>query len=222
MLLNMANNYISIKTIVDKVLRHPLMAGISFEAIIDYTVDFMRIVGCYGFFEEKVVEIPIELHKGLLPDDFYEVNQIRLKGSTENEISPVFTYATNNFHLAQDEPCDLTYKLQGNYIFTSIKEGTVELSYQAILVDDEGYPMIPDNSKFTRALRAYIKYQWFTILFDMGKIQPAIFQNVQQEYAWAVGACESEFQHLTLDKAESFFKSWRNMIPSLHRHSTGF
>lgn len=253
MLLNMANNYISIKTIADKVLRHPLMAGISFEAIIDYTVDFMRIVGCYGFFEEKVVEIPIELHKGLLPNDFYEVNQIRAKSipykypvyeqiikETEDGSIPTmtyeqtgyveaeyttnatFTYATNNFHYAGEGSCDLVYKIQGNYIFTSIKEGIIELSYQAVVLDDEGYPMIPDNSKFTRALEAYIKKQWFTILFDMGKIQPAIFQNVQQEYSWAVGACESEFQHLTLDKAESLFKSWRNMIPNLHRHSTGF
>ena len=35
MLLRMANNYISLSVIADKVLRHPMMAGISFEAIID-------------------------------------------------------------------------------------------------------------------------------------------------------------------------------------------
>ena len=113
---------------------------------------------------------------------------------------------------------DLTYKIQGGYIFTSIKEGTIEMSYQAILIDDDGYPMIPDNSKFTRALEAYIKKQWFTILFDMSKIQAAIYQNVQQEYAWAVGACESEFQKMSLDKAESFYNSWSTLIPRRNQH----
>ena len=54
------------------------MAGISFEAIIDYAIDFMRIVQCAGFFEEKCVPIEIKDYKGLLPEDFYEVNQIRL------------------------------------------------------------------------------------------------------------------------------------------------
>ena len=117
---------------------------------------------------------------------------------------------------------DLTYKIQGGYIFTSIKEGTIEISYQAILLDEEGFPLIPDNSKFTRALEAYIKKQWFTILFDMGKLQGPILQNVQQEYAWAVGACETEFQKLNLDKAESFYNSWRTMIPRTNGHSTGF
>lgn len=262
MLLVMANNYTSLHIIADKLLRHPLMAGISFEAIIDYTIDFMRIVQCGGFFEEKCVKIPIEQYKGILPDDFYEVNQIRLVAEKCNrdvyeevlktdeegniitidgkviptgqyiqvgyiedscKVGKVFTYSTDTFHMSEDKSnIGLTYKIQGNYIFTSIKDGEVELSYKAILVDDSGYPMIPDNSKFTRALQAYIKKEWFTILFDMGKLQGAILQNTQQEYAWAVGACESEFQKMSLDKAESFYNSWRTLIPRNNEHSRGF
>ena len=75
----MANNYTSLKVVADKLLRHPLMAGISFEAIIDYAIDFMRIVQCAGFFEERCEEIEITDYKGLLPEDFYEMNQVRLK-----------------------------------------------------------------------------------------------------------------------------------------------
>ena len=56
----------------------------------------------------------------------------------------------------------------------------------------------------------------------MGQIQPAILQNTQQQYAWAVGACESEFQKLSLDKAESFFNSWRTLIIRDREHSKGF
>lgn len=252
----MANNYTSIKVVADRLLRHPMMAGISFEAIIDYTVDFMRIVQCGGFFEEKCANITIEQYKGLLPEDFYEMNQVRLKSyqykipvykeiiktdSDGNDIPTMqyeqtgydaatitstnntFRYATDSFHMSEDSSClDLTYKIQGGYIFTSIKEGEIEISYKAIILDDEGYPVIPDNSKFLRALEAYIKKQWFTILFDMGKLQAPILQNVQQEYAWAVGACESEFQKMSLDKAESFYNSWRTLIPRTNEHSRGF
>lgn len=255
MLLDMANNYTSLTVVADKILRHPMMAGISFEAIIDYTIDFMRIVQCGGFFEEKCVSIPIEQYKGLLPEDFYEVNQIRLvsfpkrnpkylenyridehgnkiptgtytqTGYLDLEVyhNKPFRYATDTFHMSDVKSgVDLTYKIQGGYIFTSIKEGTIELSYQAILIDEEGFPLIPDNSKFTRALEAYIKKQWFTILFDMGKLQAPILQNTQQEYAWAVGACESEFQKMSLDKAESFYNSWRTMIPRRYQHARNY
>lgn len=221
MLLNMANNYTSLYVIADKLLRHPLMAGISFEAIIDYTIDFMRIVQCGGFFEEKCIKLTVEQYKAELPNDFYEENQIRLvfndgKGRYFKSASDVFHMSEYSIHT------DLTYKIQGNYIFTSIKEGEIELSYKAILIDESGYPKIPDNSKFTRALQAYIKKEWFTILFDMGKLQSAILQNTQQEYAWAVGACESEYQKMTLDKAENFYNSWRTLIPRTNEHSRGF
>lgn len=259
----MAHNYISVKTIADKLLRHPMMAGISFEAIIDYTVDFMRIVQCCNFFVEKCQHLTIEDYRCKLPEDFYEVNQIRLLTSstkipkyeesykTDEEGNPIldesgnkifgsvyvpvgyedveiyhnktFTYATDTFHTSDIKPhINLTYKIQGNIIYTSIKEGEIELSYRAMPIDEEGYPLIPDNSKFSRALEAYIKKQWFTILFDMGKLQSGILQNAQQEYAWAVGACESDSHGFTMDKAEIFFKSWRSLLINTKRHSTGF
>ena len=223
----MAKQYISLRTIIDKLLRHPLMAGISYEAVVDYCVDFMRIVKCPNIFEEKYAAFTIENYKAKegLPEDFYEV--IQVKSDTH-----FITYSTDTFHvvkaLNQDEVIteipnnDFTYKIQGNKIYTSFKEGTLCMTYLAIPIDDDGFPMIPDNSKFTRALEAYIKKQWFTILFDLGKLQPQILQNTQQEYAWAVGACESEFKHLTLDKAEAFYNIWRGMLLSPKQHSMGF
>lgn len=217
----MANNYISLKIVVDKVMRHPMMSNISYETIIDYTIDFMRIVKCVGFFEEKITTVEIENYKGKLPVDMFEINQVKY-----NDICLI--YSTDSFHLQQNvqqntcERLQPSYKIQGGYIFTSVPKGELTISYQAILTDEDGYPMIPDNSKFTRALEAYIKKEWFGILFDLGKLQPAIYQNAQQSYAWAVGACETEFQHLTLDKAEAFYNSWRTMLIRNNEHSRGF
>lgn len=259
----MANNYTSIKVVADRLLRHPLMAGVSFEAILDYTVDFLRIVQCYGFFEEKCAVVDIEDYRGLLPEDFYEMNQMRLISSSKkmptyemsyrtdengdfvlgadgNKIpngfyvqtgyedseeyhNTTFRYATDTFHMSDTKTStDLTYKIQGGIIYTSIKEGQIEIAYQALVLDTEGYPVIPDNAKFLRALEAYIKLQWFTILFDMGKLQSAIYQNAQQDYAWAVGACESEFQKMSLDKAESFYNSFSALLMKKNAHSRGF
>jgi hypothetical protein len=165
--------------------------------------------------------IKIENYKGKLPVDMFEINQVKY-----NDICLI--YSTDSFHLQQNvqqntcERLQPSYKIQGGYIFTSIPKGELTISYQAILTAEDGYPMLPDNSKFTRALEAYIKKEWFTILFDMGQIQPAILQNAQQQYAWAVGACESEFQKLSLDKAESFFNSWRTLLIRDREHSKGF
>ena len=49
----MAEQYSSIKLILDKILRHPLMQDITLETAVDYCIDFMRIVGTPSIFEEK-------------------------------------------------------------------------------------------------------------------------------------------------------------------------
>lgn len=263
------NNYISIKGILDRLLRHPLMQDLQFETAVDYTVDFMRIVGNPKMFEEIVVKKKVNNYRVELSD----LNIYKIIGVRQGDI--YFKYADNCFHPALLDDKDLeeltpqdeqeilkkngieseilpsyigvkdyfkymctfefvnkmkvyyqnnstnntpTYKIQGNCLFTSILEGEIELAYIGIKTDEEGFPMLLDNSSYLRALELYIKKQWFTILFDMGKIQGPVLQNVQQEYAWAVGDCESEFNRMTVDQAEYFYSTMKN----IHNESYGF
>jgi hypothetical protein len=213
----MAEQYLSIKNILDKVLRHPLMQDLSLETAVDYAVDFMRIVGVPKMFTEKVIFIDTNGYRAKLPCDFYKIIQVRPIGGT------ALVASTDSFFMGgKYRDCNNTYKIQGNIIYTSLEKDTLELSYLAIEVDKDGYPLLPDNSSFTRALELYIKKQWFTILFDLGKITPAVLQNTQQEYAWAVGDCMTEFNRLSIDEMEAFSNSWRTMIIRDNQHSSGF
>ena len=211
----MAEQYINIKVVLDRILRHPLMQDLSLETAVDYTIDFMRIVGMPRMFTEKVVRITIDKYRALLPCDYYQTIQVRIPGGH------ALVYSTDSFHMSNKGNYS-TYKIQGNIIYTSIESGELELAYLAISTDADGYPLLPDNSSFTRALELYIKKQWFTILFDLGKITSAVLQNTQQEYAWAVGDCQSEFNRMSIDQMEAFSNSWRTMILRDHQHSSGF
>ena len=191
------------------------MQDLSLETAVDYTIDFMRIVGMPRMFTEKVVRITIDKYRALLPCDYYQTIQVRIPGGH------ALVYSTDSFHMS-NKGNSSTYKIQGNIIYTSIESGELELAYLAISTDEDGYPLLPDNSSFTRALELYIKKQWFTILFDLGKITSAVLQNTQQEYAWAVGDCQSEFNRMSIDQMEAFSNSWRTMILRDHQHSSGF
>lgn len=217
----MAQSYTNIRIILDKIMRHPLMQDISLETAVDYTIDFMRLVGVPSMFTEKTKVLNIEMYRAMLPDDYHQMIQVRKVDG------PAFRYSSDSFHISDNKDTskpitDLTYKIQGSIIYTSMEKGEIEISYQSIDTDDEGYPLLPDNSSFTRALELYIKKQWFTVLFDLGKISNAVLQNVQQEYAWAVGDCQTEFNRLSIDKAESFYNSWRTLIIRDTEHRTGF
>lgn len=211
----MAESYTSIKVIADKLLRHPMLSDISLESIVTYCVDFMRIVGVPRMFVDKESTITIENYKGVLPDDWVDTIQIKYK-----EI--FLTHVTDTIGPIDSKSMKLTFKIQGNYIFTSLKEGELKMYYRAIEVDNEGFPMLPDNSNFTRALEAYIKLQHFTILFDLGKVLPAVYHNAQQQYCFYVGSCITEFHRMDLSKAEAFFNSFRTLTVRTNEFKHGF
>lgn len=218
-------DYVSIRQIIDNCLHHPLLQDLTLERAVAYTVDFLRIVGMPPIFLEKTAELEVENYRAKLPCDFHEMIQVRTNHEKcGHYVGEVFRYSSDNFHMSDNkyESPELTYKIQGTVIFTSIKEGIIEISYRAIALDDEGYPLIPDKSSFTRALELYIKKQCFTILFDLGKINQAVYNNVQQEYAFAVGQAQSDLIRPTIDEMQSITNALNTLIPRVNEHSKGF
>lgn len=221
----MAQQLTSIYDIMDELYLHPMLQNIPLETVIRYAVHFMRIMGVPDMFEKKTEVIEIKNHKGLLPCDYYQMIQVRDHHDHGHHNECVYRYATDTFHNScHNHECkpDHTYTIQNNIIFTSDKCGKIEIAYMAIPVDCEGFPLIPDNSSYIRALKAFVKKECFTILFDMGKIKSDVLQNAQQEYAWAAGDCQTEFNRLTIDKAESFYNIWTNMIIRANDHKKHF
>lgn len=212
------NDYISIKQILDDVLEHPLMTDLSLERAVNYAIHFIRIVGCPKIFENKISEVEIHDYRGKLPCDVDSILQVR-----DLSCGRVYVASTDSFHLSESgNPHQLTYKVQNSVIFTSNKEGTLEISYRAIKLDEHGFPMIPDDSSFIRALELYIKKQHFTILFDLGKINNNVYQNVQQEYAWAVGQAQNSLIRPSVDEMQSIINSLSTVIVRGNAHATGF
>ncbi len=56
-----ADRFVSLKIIADRLHRNPLINGIAYEAIIDYTIDFLHIVGVPAEFIDKYYEVELYL-----------------------------------------------------------------------------------------------------------------------------------------------------------------
>lgn len=208
---------------MDNVSSHPLLKDLPFERVINHTVHFMRIVGCPRIFEEKTALVKIENYRGLIPCDFNEIIQVRTHNSCGESGYKIFRHTTDTFHMSESKQSyDLTYKIQGNVIFTSLKDGIIEIAYNSFMTDSEGYPLIPDNSSFITALELYIKKKHFTVLFDLGKINQAVYNQACQDYAWAVGQAQSDLIRPTIDQMESLTNSLNTLIPRVREHSHGF
>lgn len=217
-------------------MRHPMLRDIPFETAIEYTVDFISLMGTPGLYCEKTAIVEVRDWRGALPCDFEHMIQVRMAGHQRMKcwehfyglpIMPIYRESGHSFHMSKKKPSafgteEFTYKIQGMVIYTSTKDADIEIAYRAFMVDDEGYPLLPDNTSFLRGLENYIKLQWFTIKFDMGEISAQVLSNTQQEYAWAAGDAQSEFSRLTLDKAQTLFNSFKTLLPRNNEHWRAF
>lgn len=199
---------------------------IPFETTVEHTVDFIQLMGTPALYSEKTATVEVQDWRGDLPCDFEHMMQVRVAGSGGATPNRTYRESGHSFHMSNNKGItditDLTYKVDGMVIFTSTRDVAIEIAYRAFAVDEEGYPLLPDNASFLRGLEAYIKMKWFEDLFDEGKIPQAVMERTDKEYAWAAGDAQSEFSRLTLDGAETLFNSFKTMLPRNNEHWKGF
>ena len=204
--------YISIRQVIDNLLADNSMKKLSLERAVNYAVEFIRVVGMPQTFVDKVERIKVYNHRAQLPCDFIEATAVRhYKG-------PAYTYATGSF----GPQGFLTYKIQGNVIFTSDENPEIEIAYRALNLDEDGFPLIIDNGTFARALELYIQKRWFTILFNNGEIDYRVLQNIQQEYGFAVKTAQSDLVRPSVDQMESITRMWNSLIQKNNKHLDSF
>ena len=218
-------NYINIREALSRVLKHPLLQDVTLEQAVQYTIDFIGIFGLPKLYQDKEEVLHIEDFRAKLPCDLISINQIKecktgvcLRSMTDNFIPREHYDRSAGYKIPQE----LSFKTQGQVLYVSFKTGDVSVSYKAIPVDKDGFPLLIDNPVFLKALEAYIKREAFTILFDMGKIALAVLQNTQQSYAWLAGQLQSEFTIPSQSEMESISRMWNTLIQRTNEFNTGF
>lgn len=213
-------NWVSIRTVLDRLLRHPMLQDVTLEAVVQYTVDFIQIAGCPMQYIDKDAEVDIKDYRGKLPCDLIQINMIK-DCKSHHMLRSATDYFDNN-HIKHNDHDDLVFKVQGMILVTNIKEGKVIVSYKSIPIDEDGFPLIPDHPAFLTALESYIKMKYFEVLFDLGKIQAGIFQNTQQQYYWNVGRYQSQFTLPSISEMESITNMLNTLIPMNNQFKQGF
>lgn len=216
--------FTSIKDIASEIYEHPLMRDLPFERIIRDTLELMQITGSPNLFEDKEAVLDLDKYRAMLPCDYYDMNQVILEPlNKDDHRTHAFKYTTATFSpVGARSGSDLVYRIQGNVIYTSVKEGPIRISYKAIKLDDEGYPVIINNASYKRALKSYIKKNWFTILFDEGRIRGDILQNAQLDYDFNISQAQNSLIMPTLDQMESISRIYNDLLIRPYEHNGTF
>ena len=204
--------YISIRELLSRVLRHKLLQEFTLEQAIQYTLDFIGIFGFPELYEDKQAEVDICDFRGKLPCDLISIDMVKeCKTNVPlRSMTASFNPGGKYYNHLRQEP---QFKTQNRTIITSFPEGKVIIAYKAIPVDDEGLPLLINNTKYLKALELYVKCQLFTMLFDEGRITQQVLNHTEQEYSWAAGQLEEEFKTPSVAEMQSITNMIHQILP---------
>lgn len=116
------------------------------------------------------------------------------------------------------------YKLDHGYIFTNFKDGYVQISYRGFPIDNNGFPLIPDDPKFKEALKYYIIYKidWKNWRINPSPQNKSIVNDSEQKYLFYVGAARNKSHIPSVDKMEAIKNMWLRTNPKINEHKNGF
>ena len=216
----------SVGNILWKVLKQPIVQDLKYEDAAEYAIEYLRLIGAPLAFEDKVIRIKLNNYKGLLPS-----NLITLKGieyaDCECNGGVAMRYASNIYHtdIENDRNCknttqEYTYITQNNVITTSMKDGWINISFNAIATDDFGYPLIPDNESFKVGLEYYIIHRTLEGLWSMGKITDKVFQYYEQKRHYYSAQATNSMTIKNMDQMETMFNALNRMIIDVNPQET--
>lgn len=222
---------ISLGRIIWKVLKNKLVTDLSYDDAAESALEFIRLVGAPLAFTNEVATIEINTYKAALPENLINIRGVRLMEGEDSPHGPTaLRYATDLYHQQVDcnessEACvdrEYTYEVQKGILFASFPTGTAEISYKGIGVDEDGYPLIPDNEKFTMGLEYYILHRYLEGLWALGKITDKVFQYYEQKRHWYMGAANSSMQMQGIDQLESTMNGLNRLVRTDNAQETFF
>ncbi len=118
---------------------------------------------------------------------------------------------------------DCTYVITpGGWVKTNQKTGFLMVSYQAIPLDLDGYPLVPDDQSFLEALYWYINVKLMYPEWVAGRVRDAVYYDARRSWNYYCKQAYGNAMMPAADQLESFKNSWLRLVPEINEHSNFF
>lgn len=115
---------------------------------------------------------------------------------------------------------DLQYSIKPGYIMTNVPCGYLKLSYSAIITDEDGYPMVPDNISYLEAIYWYITQKIAFQKYIRGEWNERMYANMRNSWNYYCKQAYAEAMLPNEDEMESIKHTWNKIYPEYNDHSS--
>lgn len=217
---------ISAKYIVAKIHRDIGLEDLNYTAdIIEWCGEALEFIGAGTQLIRKEAQIEVANHKAPLPDDFVQLNQLRFKNDKSGWIFLKYNPTSFNPHQPNGEnwktSVQETYSLNPDYIMFDFEDGIAYISYLAMPVDEEGFPLVPDNQYFREALFWYCFHK-ILLRGYIPKGRNMDFEFAQTQWKFYCTAARNKANYPDIGQYQRFADVWVGLIPPQRLFEKGF
>lgn len=205
----MATNkqYVGIDYIIEDLDLNYGFDDVNRSDIREYVGKTMGYINDPSTFPEQYAEIDITTHRGILPPDFYSMNEGAI---IEKSTSIAFTDNPDLFSRF-DADADLredidteyyTYEIKEDYIFCGIEDTTLLMQYKALPIDINGEPKIPADEKVIRSVTDFCAERIAFKLYLKDRITKDKYQDIEQKSLFSTASAMTRLKMPTNDQLE--------------------
>lgn len=115
---------------------------------------------------------------------------------------------------------DLQYTIKPGYIMCNVPCGYLKMSYSAIPLDDDGYPLIPDLTSYTEAIYWYITMKALYPKLLRGELNRQDYYDIRRSWAFYCAQAYAEALMPNEDGLEAIKNNWNKIVPEYADHNT--
>lgn len=217
----MVYNFISSKAVIGKIFRDINLSDNTWVSDgLHWMGEAMEHMGTPMATEKKLLTSSVADHKVKLPSFLMELlgvgvhpSDVTKKPDSDNVIPLINVDSQFNKATFKDDDNSQFkgYFVNGGYIHTTFPTGFVVLIYNKVLLDEDGYPKIPDNIYVQKAIKHYIVAR----MVEGGLKHPAGLQYPDLEQLWERNLARARAQMKQMDKTQrqAFMATWTRLLP---------
>lgn len=242
----MIYKYESIYNIVEKLYRdYDHQEELDVWDVVEWAAEALEFIGAGQQYEKRVAELTIKNSMSPLPCNFhgqpipsyqgkpieyatgsFAPMSVNPQDSSKNTINGQ-TVSGANFPATENSSAELndkqipnTFYIRDGVFVTNIAEGVVVLEYEAIKTDKEGFPMIPDNEYYRKAVTTYCQMMMDRKDWRKGRLKDSAYAESKQDWQWFCGGARGSANMPNLAKAEAIKNQWVKLRPNQNSYQT--
>lgn len=221
----MITNFKSVKTIIAGLYRDlGINTEINEQDVVEWVAEALNLIGSYSQMNEISAVITVANHRVKLPCDFVYPKDITYLG---RPLSWATKSASNNYQCEEcnDIPScctDYNFYIEDGYINTSLETGDLCIVYLGVPVDEDGYPLVPNDVYFDKALKSYVTYMLDRMQFRRGLVPEVVFRISEKDWLFYVNSARGSANMPDSSQMERLKSVWVRLIPKQNSYANGF